>query len=283
MRYDSSGTFTLAPERLQCILPDPYLAIVKVVQAAVAGGATGVSIESDPLGTTVTWDGPPADLKDLQHALVEDGARHHLAVAVHAPLAAIARQVEVQTPEARGVWAGGNHWLKPAKGKHNRYRLTRNLRAATVVLNRYFTYPEVSLLQERCRYAPIPVLCNGRRLNPVTLGARGEHAEESYVLAEEGDLEPVLAPAVSYAERPPRLPARCLNGKPVPCRAVLIQRTDDRPGRALFLQHGVVAAVEPLEHDGLVALLSCQGLTLDLTGFALVRDEALEERMKGLA
>lgn len=283
MRYDSSGAFTLAPERIQCVLPDPYLALVKVVQAAVAGGATGVAIDADPLGVTVTYDGPPADLRDLQHALLESGARQHLAVAVQAPLGQVARQVEIQTAAERGVWTSGGHWLKPARGKHNRYRLTRDLRAVSRVVNRLFACPEASLLQERCRYAPIPVLLNGRRLNPVTLGARGEHLEETYVLAEEGDAEPLLAPAVSYAERPPRLPARYLTGKPVPCRAVLIQRREGGPGRALFLKHGVVAATEPLERDGLLALLSCQGLSLDLTGFALVRDQALKATLKGLA
>jgi hypothetical protein len=204
-------------------------------------------------------------------------------VAVLAPLGRVARQVEVHTPTSRGVWSGQGHWLKPARGKHNRYRLTRDLRAVGQIVNRLFACPEVGVLQERCRYAPIPVLLNGRRLNPVTLGARGEHLEESYVLAEEGAREPLLAPAASYAQRPPRLPARCLNGKPVPCRAVLIQTADERPGQALFLKHGVVVGCEPLERAGFLALLSCEGLTLDLTGFKLVRDDALEVVVRGLA
>ncbi len=275
MRYHSSGTFTLDPERIQCILPDPHLATVKAVQAAVASGASKIEVRADALSVSVSWDGPGLHLDELRPALLEEGPRHELAVAVHAPLGRVARQVEVVSQSQRAVWNARGNWLGAVRESVNRYRLTRDLRSVSQVVNRLLACPEPPLLAERCRYVPIPVVVNGRRVNPPTLG---RNLSETYVLAQEGDTESLLAPATSQAEQPPRLPARCVNGKPVPCRAVLIRRGSG-PGQALFLKHGVVVAAEPLEEEGLVALLSCEGLTLDLTGFALVRDEAFAERL----
>lgn len=272
MRYHSSGTFTLDPERIQCILPDPHLATVKAVQAAVASGASKVEVRADALSVSVTWDGPGLKLDDLRPALLDEGPRHELAVAVHAPLGRVARQIEVVSGGQRAVWNARGHWLGPVRDTANRFRLTRDMRSVSQVINRLLACPEPPLLADRCRYAPIPVIVNGRRVNPPTLG---RNVYEVYTPDEQGD---ILAPATSQAEHPPRLPARWVNGKPVPCRAVLMRRTTGE-GQALFLKHGVVVAAEPLEGEGLLALLSCAGLTLDLTGFALVRDEAFAERL----
>ncbi len=118
---DSSGRFTLdarqaLPKLKRFRLPDPYAYILKLLQAAVRGGASAFHLHSGTGQVQVAMEGVRFPLERLPHIFLElldetrsgDPALEHLAVGLHSSLGTRARSI------ALAYWDGQRglriHW-----------------------------------------------------------------------------------------------------------------------------------------------------------------------------
>ena len=174
-------------ERFQ--LADPWAWVIELVAAAVAGGATAVTLESDADDLRVRWDGAMltrAELDGLFDALFgtprspRERLLQHLAVGVLGALGREPRHVHV----LRGPHAeAGEPSLRmivddpaetraedhphPGVGTEVWVRLAVGLDVLGRVVTGLFTErPEARLVRRRAGWSPIPVLVNGRAVDP---------------------------------------------------------------------------------------------------------------------
>jgi hypothetical protein len=173
--FDSSGSFSLdVPAMLARLgkhaLPSPEFYVLKLVQSAVAGGATYIHFHTHRSAhLEVTFDGLPweeAELEQLHQYLggAGDSQRHlhHLAVAMQACWMNLSpSHWELLSSRARlthrGLQAG-------ACEKHNAIRLNWSTGLFSWLTRRLF-WTAGRLLYSRARYAPIAVFVNRAGLN----------------------------------------------------------------------------------------------------------------------
>ncbi len=210
-RVDSSGIFTMdirkAIEKLaQFQLPQHYYYIPKMVQAAVAGGASFVQIKINESRVQIEFDGRPYsadELANLFSYLLTDRDREknrhlrHMATAINTAVALEARTVQVDSGPGREVVR--QRWL--AHDRSENYKLEKPW-PNDVVRTRFYLFrslsdmsskwwhtagkadiwdlltkndraltPEQSELKSRVQdTCPIPVYLNGKLINTPTFG-----------------------------------------------------------------------------------------------------------------
>lgn len=175
--YESSGVFShdlaaMLAKLGKHQLPAPELFVLKLVQSAVAGGASEIRFRTD-LGhdLEVTFDGRPweaEELGQLSHFLAgappDQRHLHHLAVGLQAALARSPWSWELLSRHAcltqRGLVSGSHHAL-------NTLRLDWRTRLQKVLnwLTMQVFWKGGQLLASRAMYAPIAVFLNKYGLN----------------------------------------------------------------------------------------------------------------------
>lgn len=266
----ATGSITLdrdkAKEKLRRFqLADPCGWLLELVRAAVAQGASSISVRTDADDVRVAFDGRSftiADLENLYEALLARGAppgRQHLAVAMNGALALGPRFVQVTSRSAHGVVS-----LKLVPGKPDvlgdvddvkvpqgtTLWLRQPFRAGAFLeffRSRLGTQREITALRRGCRFSPLPVTINQRVLVWVPPTERGRKVQ-----------------------------AKGARG------AWVFSNLDggaDEPGLLVFTYRGVVLEelAHPLMPAGLVALLPGDHLTRDASLGALVRDDPWQE------
>lgn len=209
-KVDSSGIFTMdlrkAIEKLARFqLPQHYYYIPKMVQAAVAGGASYVVVKINESRVLIEFDGRPYSAEELanifQYMLASrhlEEHRHlrHLATAINTAIALEARTVQVDSGPGREVvrqrWhahdRSENYKLDQPWPDHEvrtRFSLFRSLSDMRdkwwhtagkadiwdlLTKNPRAMTPEQSELVHRVVWCPIPVFLNGRQLNRERFG-----------------------------------------------------------------------------------------------------------------
>ena len=343
---NSSGVFTVdvraaLPKLEKFQLPRPHFGILKVVQSAVASGATYVDTNFGSTGITIEHDGeaPDADaLRDLLSYLLSGdraGERwlRDLAIGVNTSLARGASWVEVaargQYGWSRQRWASREDAVQlesPAdQGKANVRFVVRNTASqlasglwkmgnkdifGMMSGSRDVMEEDAQAVFDRCRFCPVKVRINGRELPASSISAsvvrrwsvftqvqhRKPNLLEISLLAKEPSPHLMSAPPVSQARHrmivagefdgqgfhaqepfylapPGELPARR-------CYAILgIRGNANVPGEMILIKDGVelTRLTPPAFPRGVSAIITTEGLRLDLSQFRLVAtDEALD-------
>lgn len=204
-KVDSSGIFTLdlskAIDKLSVYqLPQQYFYIPKMVQAAVAGGATFVQARINETRVLIEFDGHAYGEDELRNLFsylfsekdsVQHRHRRHMATAINTAVALEARAVRIESGRGDAVvrqrWMAHNRneiqkvekpW--PAHEVRTRFLLYRSLSDMSskwwhtagkvdvidlLTKHQRAMTPEQQELLARVPYCPIPVFLNGRRLN----------------------------------------------------------------------------------------------------------------------
>lgn len=324
---DSEGWFTLdhdqALRKMRAWqLSDPHEWVLLLVSAAIASGASSVQVWRGDEQTLVSSDGvgpTPAEVNELFGHLLDgcDPGRASvlmpLSVALNSVLALPRAEIEMwagsggqeaalRIVERRAeVKAGTSVW----KGLHF------HVRRPEAFLQRMTVSAEERLVRDRCRFAPIPVYCNGSPVNGAPFGEPRErvlptemHRPIAPTLG--GHCYPALHHAVEvrYRRRPrgfgvgvspvPRAslwrrtewgpgfsPAsEELRGGLEVCEAVLALRCDrSRPAELIFVAGGVVLGRASPDVPGLYGVICADALSLDISRLGLVNDARLEALM----
>ncbi len=172
---DSSGAFTLdwrhAREKLRSFqLPDRCYYVLKWVQSAVAAGATRCEVRASPSALSLWHDGTPLapeQLRDLLSCLLEnadqDPAWSELAVGVNSVLGFAGSTVVLES--AGHVLRLTTEGADASHGERHETRVTvRRSLGWSSWLKREL--PEVLLLKERARFAPLELTINGTDVEP---------------------------------------------------------------------------------------------------------------------
>lgn len=206
-RLDSSGKFSLdlkrAGSKLEKFrLQNQYYYVLQLVQAAVAGGATQVEVDSNNQRVRVSWNGQIPDREELLELfgyLFEETERaevrhlRHLAAGVNTAVAIGARRIwlECWNGQAgfRHSWASGGWQQEDGVGGEPgrpevRFSLLRS--AGQVVKgwshtlqtdflelfrrSRVTMTNEQAAVYDRCPYAPLTVKLNGSEVNSFLFG-----------------------------------------------------------------------------------------------------------------
>lgn len=304
---DSSGRFTLdarsaAPKLRAFRLANPYFYVLKLVQSAVASGAGRIQVTCSRRGVHLVHDGK----LDAEHA---EWLFHHgfsdeapeavrlLAEGVGSAVGATAQSLELACWDGqrgiRQVWRAGiaskSAW-RPGGAPRLQFSLRRWLRDQfagwvralsqdvfdLLTSNRRSMTGEGGAVYDRCPYLNPKLYLNGRLVNHFVFGSPRVSSGRHH-LAER--LVPARQPKSSSSFLPPRPHLQ------EPLEAMLAIEQQLRPVAHLtWLQSGVTLMEEQLELGvpGLVALLSCEGLNTDISGFRLVHDAAYRERIAWL-
>lgn len=346
---NSSGVFTVdvraaLPKLEKFQLPRPHFGILKVIQSAVASGATYVDTNFGSTGITIEHDGEPPEpeaLRDLLSYLLSSdriaGERwlRDLAIGVNTSLARGASWVEVaargQHGWSRQRWASREESAQlesPAdRGKANVRFVVRNTAGQVAsglwkmgnkdVLDmlsgsRAAMEEDAQAVFDRCRFAPVKVRINGRDLPPSSLSQpvtrrwsaftlvqhRKPNLLEISLLAKEASPHLMSAPSLSQARHrmvvagefdgqdfhaqepfylapPGELPARR-------CYAILgIRGSANVPGEMILIKDGVeLTRLTPHAFPkGVSAIITTEGLRLDLSQFRLVDSDEARRRI----
>lgn len=230
-------------------LPDQGLYVLDLVQLAVCKGASKLEIRSDKRSLHLSFDGAPITTQDaeLAHSTLffrsndddpEERARARLAFALGT--------VTVRGARLRLTSGDGKHGVRlVVDGGPERIEEATDAEAGTtleIVYTSSSPAHELTLLRERARYAPMPLLLDGERLDGGF------------------ELQDVFAKSPCTTEG-----TRCQLG-------FEIRRTG---GRMLLVADGVVLAEHPLDNtrDGFVALVEASALRRDLSQWELIRDD----------
>lgn len=290
--HDSSGSFAVdLPRAAQKLglyqTTEPLFFLLKLVQAAVAAGATEIRLRqrAHKLQLLAHGVGPRHfDLSQLRlgHPQLQDRPEAYLATGLSAALAQgasralcmVGGQQLLVTPDGAGFAT-----VPPLQ-----YSFVVLVEGSPLRLGR-------QRLQERLAYAPLPIYFEGALLNRVST------AEATLDLTDLDDpAEGVASPynqRVRYQDCKPA-PSRhrfALNGRFVPiCRAVLELHNPELMSRVVLVKHGVVLTSAPaLKLPGALCVVSAEGLQLDISSlqvvenerfFALLRD--LEQQLRNL-
>ncbi|MCA9794532.1 MAG: hypothetical protein KC910_22140, partial [Candidatus Eremiobacteraeota bacterium] len=206
---DSSGVFTVdvrkaLPKLERFQLPRPEFGMLKVVQSAVAAGATRVSVEVSPATFSLAHDGQPPLPEELEgllgYLMAPDTPSHRrslrdLAIGVNTALARGGSWVEVTVRGPKGWlsqrWrsreevvesTGGPSWnwanLKFSMRKTAGQAVGRMVGLAQQDIGallkgeREALQSDEQTIYDRCRNCPIPIWLNGREIPPPDLGRR---------------------------------------------------------------------------------------------------------------
>ena len=352
-RQPGGESFTLNPARAREVmgkfqLANPYTYILKLVQWAVASGATRIDVRVGSRTVALSHDGEVPDVSTLEALIMRTGQREclHLAMGLTSALRLGATSVVLRGPF-------GSHTLHGEEQERADYPLPggvilRGLKygvspgsivtALQMVMRgevsgessflrdhlKLVARPELSLLRFRCVYAPIPVLVNGRPINAPFFGITGTctypeeilHVEPSihkpgnlrgYMLSEDdtglaapswgvspsywGTADDSIQPQHSSELIPEaaRRPHPSFRVGIYPClwaTAIFYYSSTEGHGTAhreiSWVLDGVVLAreAEPSLPPGLIAVVSAQGLSSDLSGFRLIKGQEQDARLK---
>lgn len=260
LQPESSGEFTLNPvraaqhmSRLQ--LPGPHHYLLKMVQAAVAGGASEIRAR-------VGWFG-----LELQFDLPQPLRLEAMATGVNAALSSL-KTVTLEQQGRRHVYSRKSQWEEVAP-------FAPGLRIG-LVRTRWDCSAELGLLSQLCCWCPVPFILNGRSARIAQWGSSRTRVQ-SYVPG-----TALSAPASSRAAIPPRVPAQ-LAGRRIACDMVLA--LEPYPSSTVtFIQHGVAICQRKVEfgREGVVAVVGADDLPTDLGGFELIDGPALKERIAAI-
>ncbi len=204
---NSSGVFTIdvraaLPKLEKFQLPRPHFGILKVIQSAVASGATLVETNFGSSGITIEHDGAPPTAEELRELFgfllssnraSSDRALRDLAVGVNTSLARGANWVEVAARNELGWtrqrWASRDESAQleePAGGGRFTVRFVVRNTVGQVASGLWSVVAKKDLLGmltgsrdemeedaravfDRCRYAPAKICINGRTVPSTTL------------------------------------------------------------------------------------------------------------------
>ncbi len=196
-QVDSTGRFTLdaakAREKMKRYqLPDPHQYVLQVVQSAVAGGATVLDVLVDADDCWINYDATPptsADLQGLFNHLFgsgrdpEERSLRALATGLNSALALDPSWIRLEAWDGRQgrtllMEAGGEQItpFTPPSGQPPGVRIHVRRRHTWRVLGRFLRgivamHPEARALHDRCRWSPVPIQVNGRRVEPGTVAS----------------------------------------------------------------------------------------------------------------
>lgn len=297
-------------------LAEPDSCLLKVVQAAVAAGAEEIELLAGRRELQLTFHCSDETLLEpvrLASALLEvhslpDGPLRHLTVALNAASACSLKEVRWETP--RGQLRLTKDLLKcePEK-RYERHRLTlvKKRRLLDWFRGSLFT-SEVRHLTKRCPYARAAITIDGRPIDRPDIDRLGQHLEDDlglekpfYLLERQvpGDkLWIALPKGDDYTEVEGyllftgsswrRTPAPLLihgSGPGDSPRAVEmlvgIQPSWNGEGTVIFVKDGVSLppVTADLGHPRAAVVCDAAGLTLDLSEFSVVEDEALKRKL----
>jgi hypothetical protein len=263
---DSRGSFTVDAEKARSKLErfrlaDPLTYVVELVQAAVLAGATRVDIRVDADDFVLRCDGRPfsrASLDDLESAVLVRGdadvARQQLALGLSAAQALSPRWIRVRSGTtlltlqdgratlvdvaASGADAAADAGTAADDDATTTIELRESFRAGHFV--EFFAglaggLREQRLLAERCRWARVPVVVNGKQVSghdwPVDVHAAVHAAVD----------DDDVRGSVGFVRGSPQPPVLHL------LRAGVLQESvalDDEPGLEHPLPRGLVGVVD---------------------------------------
>lgn len=348
-----SGVFTIdvraaLPKLEKFQLPKPHFGLLKVIQSAVASGATFVNTDFGSAGITIEHDGQPPEpeeLRDLLSYLLStdsssgDRALRDLAIGVNTSLARGGSWVEVSARRPQGDWVSqlwssreetSQSQKHKAGGKATvRFVVRRSLGQAAREIwdwggkdvgglmfgSRDVMDEDARAVYDRCRHSPIPIRINGRAVPPSHTGHkvtrrwspfrvvdhRKAHVAEISLLCDVESPHLLCASPDSQARhrflmhgqfdgrefksegRLRRASPELLRGRR--CFGILaIRGRAQVPGEMVVVKDGVdLARLTPRTlPKGVSAILTAEGLRLDLSQFRLVDGEQSRDRFSWL-
>ncbi len=349
----SSGVFTIdvraaLPKLEKFQLPRPHFGILKVVQSAIASGASFVKTDFGSTGITIEHDGAPPqaeELRDLFSYLLSSNraaserALRDLAVGVNTSLARGASWVEVAARTENGWvrqrWASRDESaqleLPSDRGKATVRFVVRNS-AGQVASELWGTLAKKDIqgmlkgsrdemsedaqaVFDRCRYAPAVVRINGRTVPSASLGQvvrrrwstfttvehRRANLLEFYLQASEESPHLMSAPDTSVAryrfslsgifdgrEFQSQASPRMVTSQMAPRRCFAIfglRGKSNVPGEMIVVKDGVelTRLTPPGFPKGVSAVVTAEGLRLDLSQFRLVDAPETRERVRWIS
>lgn len=317
---DSSGGFTISPDLARQKLQDFQLAspefyLLKVVQAAVAGGASSLQVKVGRASMEVRFDPSDRDLKDphrLAAAMLEvyslpNSALRHLAVGVNAACSAGLEELCWETPQGQLVVNRDELRCENKEFSHYCLRFSKKWSVLDWLKGTLFAV-EVKLLTQRCQYAPLEVVVDKRPMERPDLDRYGHYAEDDLGLSDRHYLLERQKPGGSqvWFRQPPvgvydftgdhSLWMESRYGTPVPLLlqgatveetvsveiAVALQMLWCEPGTLLLVKDGVTLdpiVTDELGHPGVVVVTGADDLPLDLSEFGVVQGEAYLDKL----
>ncbi|GMU57900.1 MAG: hypothetical protein AMXMBFR33_70460 [Candidatus Xenobia bacterium] len=312
---DSSGRFELdwtrAREKLRMWqLTDRYSYILKWVQSAVAAGARMCRTSFRPDQACLIHDGEPFlpdQLKSFWSCLLDGGefkaAWKVLAIGVNTALGFDKAAVEIESAGPGGGalvrFRGGTMSFSPLVPRPDaatKLTLRRRLGWTSVLLGR--ASPEVELLRERARWAPLTLYVDSEVIKadfgvPYSTGLPFLPWKLVRYGCSGGESIQVGRRSLAWQRRLRSAPGRGkfrlgrVTGQLDPAshdrspyqEAAGLYVDPALPGSILWLRHGVVASRTALERGvaGEV-LLACDDLATDLSGFGFLEDELFSHR-----
>ena len=202
-QVDSTGRFTLdaarAREKMKRYqLPDPHHYVLRVVQAAVASGASRIDLEVDADDCWIRFDARPpgpAELAGLFDNLFRSArdpasrALRALAIGLNSALALDPAWIRLDSQDGAEGWslfveaAGQRVEAWPgAPGRASGVHIHVRQRHSWRVLGRFLRgfvalHPEARVAHEHCRWCPVPVRVNGKVANAGFLGGMADVGE----------------------------------------------------------------------------------------------------------
>lgn len=350
---NSSGIFTIdvraaLPKLEKFQLPRPHFGILKVVQSAVASGASFVETDFGSTGITIEHDGIPPNAEELRDLLsyllssnraADERALRDLAVGVNTSLARGASWVEVAARTdigwVRQRWASRDESAQlelPADGGKATVRFVVRNSAGQVASGLWGTLAKKDIqgmltgsrdemsedaqaVFDRCRYAPAVVRINGRTVPSASFGqvvtrrwsafTTLEHRQanllEFYLQASEESPHLMSAPETSQARHRFSLTGLfdgrefeaqafpvLVDGPLAPrrCFAILgLRGKSNVPGEMIVVKDGVelTRLTPPSFPKGVSAVVTAEGLRLDLSQFRLIDAPETRERVRWLS
>jgi hypothetical protein len=164
--------------------------------------------------------------------------------------------------------------------------------------------PEVTQIRRRGRFAPIPILLNGKVINraagvplkpvplhytlldrstasdlvPAPLKNAARRAFYERVCLQDGEI--AYESLTDLTQPGYRIPRLLFNKVPALGAFASLSYKPRRGGLIQFVLDGVVVAEERKARKGWQGVVSARGLATDLSGFGLVRDRAYEGRIR---
>lgn len=298
------------------LLSDPYRYILRIVRAAVFSGADSLvaNVAHDKVSIFFpTLPVSAAQLPSLLDRLLGahgDPARE-LAVSINSLLSMEPAKVELLLASGEGSYllrlapdSPGELSSLP-EDRHARGTYLNVHRSGGNLFKRLGEPRESQLLRELCRFCPIPLKLNGKLVQtpygrprgpsrialireedvvhlsprwylPATYFWKNHHAiEYRYYGAEKPDRIGLLHPSNASITLQENASAQC-------CHLVLAINCSSSLGNLVQMIHGgqsVAYLEQPFTLGAMEAVVSCDGLSMDLTGEVPVRNEAFERKL----
>ncbi|MCA9790557.1 MAG: hypothetical protein KC910_02130 [Candidatus Eremiobacteraeota bacterium] len=194
---ESSGAFSVDPVKARQKLAlyqfsDPYVYVLRLVQAAVAAGAEQVTVSSGRRAVELTFNSRFAP-ESLEQLLTLAGAGPpHLAAGLYGALNARASRITLTSGTTRlSLTPGGGQVGQAEPVGGTRIVIRRKAPGFFWKSDR-----ESALVRERCCYAALPVVCNGKIVNRAYLGLPGNDPD-----LREGERWFLGEPLTDYTQR----------------------------------------------------------------------------------